>query len=523
MRASVGELFRSFSDELDPGRLRVKFLQALMGIHAVERGSLWVRQGDGYLCVEAAGGESEKVKGRRIGRRERSIVGWVIENGKVAVSRPGEDFRQHKAIERELSVKSKVILAFPLFLKDKSVFGAVEVIETGFSASNMNLEAERLAQIQELVDIGSVALNNAIVYERQSKANAKLQRRLRSMGAESEFIGQSQPFQQALAQLRSYAGTGYPVLVAGESGTGKELAARMLHRLSDRKEKPFVVQNCSAIPETLLESELFGYEKGAFSGAVKSRLGLFEQADGGSVFLDEIGEMPFTLQAKLLRVVQEGEVKPLGSARVRRVDVRIISATNRDLAEMVAAKQFREDLFYRLSVLPLTLPPLRRRLEDIPLLLMRFLRREAVGNDLPAKVVPPETMRILTSCPWPGNVRQLENLAKYLTVVVSKEVITPDDLPPDVVVGERLPLGGAVDADDEGVSVSGSGTRANDTQRFFGGKTWDEVEMVYARYLLAKNNENMTWAAEDAGVNRSTFVSRLKRLGVVVRPQRRRR
>ncbi|MDH4320292.1 MAG: sigma-54 dependent transcriptional regulator [Desulfobulbaceae bacterium] len=494
-----------------------------MGIHAVERGSLWVRQGDGYLCVEAAGGESEKVKGRLIGRGERSIVGWVIENGKVAVSRPGEDSRHYKAIEQELAVKSKVILAFPLLLKDKSVYGAVEVIETGFSTENLNLEAERLAQIQELVDIGSVALNNAIVYERQSKANARLQQRLRSMGAESEFVGQSQLFLHALAQIRSYAVTGYPVLVAGESGTGKELAARMLHRLSGRKEKPFVVQNCSAIPETLLESELFGYEKGAFSGAVKSRLGLFEQADGGSVFLDEIGEMPFALQAKLLRVVQEGEVKPLGSTKVRRVDVRIISATNRDLAEMVSAKQFREDLFYRLSVLPVTLPPLRQRVEDIPLLLMRFLRREAADNDLSPKVVPPETMRILTACSWPGNVRQLENLAKYLTVVVGKEVIAPNDLPPDVVGGERAPLAEAGVGGAGGVSVLGLGAEAGDALKFFGGKSWEDVERAYARYLLVKNNENMTWAAEDAGVNRSTFVARLKRLGVVVRSKRRRR
>ncbi|MDH3393711.1 MAG: sigma 54-interacting transcriptional regulator, partial [Desulfobulbaceae bacterium] len=211
----------------------MKFLSALMGLHAVERGSLWVKRGSGYLCVEAAGAESDKVMGVRLDRTERSIVGWVIENGKVAISRPGEDSRHHKAIERELAVKSNVILAFPLFLKDKSVFGAVEVIETVFSEENINLEAERLAQIQELVDIGSIALGNAISYDRQRKANAKLQQRLQSIGKDDEFLGQSKCFLQSLELIRNYAGTDYHVMVTGESGTGKELAARMLHRLGN--------------------------------------------------------------------------------------------------------------------------------------------------------------------------------------------------------------------------------------------------------------------------------------------------
>jgi two-component system response regulator AtoC len=216
------------------------------------------------------------------------------------------------------------------------------------------------------------------------------------------------------------------VLIMGESGTGKELLARAIHVRSPRKKKPFVAINCGAIPENLLESELFGYVRGAFTDAVRNKLGLFEEADGGTLFLDEIGELPLGLQVKLLRVLQEDEIRRVGENQPRKVDVRILAATIRDLAEEVRSSQFREDLFYRLNVLSVKIPPLRDRTEDIPLLVDHFLER--CNQKLGTKVagVDPAAMKMLMEYPWPGNVRELENLMERAVILCDGNKITPD-------------------------------------------------------------------------------------------------
>ncbi len=224
-----------------------------------------------------------------------------------------------------------------------------------------------------------------------------------------------------------------PVLIEGESGTGKELLARHIVRNSPRHDKPFIAVNCAAIPESLMESELFGHTKGAFTGAVSERRGLFAEADGGTLFLDEIGEMPVKLQARLLRVLQEGEIHPLGSARPRKVDVRIIAATNVDIEQALAEKLFREDLFYRLNGLRLSLPPLRERPEDIPLLTERFLR-DAGREDFP---VSTEAMHLLLSHHWPGNVRELENTIRRALLLAGDGRIEAAHLPPPMTRAEQ--------------------------------------------------------------------------------------
>ncbi len=224
-----------------------------------------------------------------------------------------------------------------------------------------------------------------------------------------------------------------PVLIEGESGTGKELLARHIVRNSPRHDKPFIAVNCAAIPESLMESELFGHTKGAFTGAVSDRRGLFAEADGGTLFLDEIGEMPVKLQARLLRVLQEGEIHPLGSARPRKVDVRIIAATNVDIEQALAEKLFREDLFYRLNGLRLSLPPLRERPEDIPLLTERFLR-DAGREDFP---VSTEAMHLLLHHHWPGNVRELENTIRRALLLAGDGRIEAAHLPPPMARAEQ--------------------------------------------------------------------------------------
>ncbi|MEW6595258.1 MAG: sigma-54-dependent Fis family transcriptional regulator [Thermodesulfobacteriota bacterium] len=519
MRESLVELFQSFSDELDPQQLQRKFLRALLRLQNVDRGSVWIRKPEGFCCIEAEGIESDKIKGLCLPLDAKSLVRWVIETGKMALSRPDGDPRHFQAIEADLSIKSSLILGFPLLLKDGTVYGVVEIIDTNPEHSQINLEKQYLDFLQELVNIGAVSLSNALEYDRQCSATRLLQHKIDLLREDGLVVGQSAAFQQVMATIASYAATDYPVLVTGESGTGKELVASRLHRLSPRRNQPLVVQNCSAIPETLLESELFGYKKGAFSGAVKDKKGLFEAADGGTLFLDEIGDMPMELQAKVLRVIQMNEIKPVGSTETRRVDVRLIAATNRDLEQMVEEKAFRRDLFYRLSVLPLSLPSLRERQEDIPLLLSFFLRREAAKSTLPAKRVTSGAMALLTAYPWPGNIRELENLAKYLTVVCTQEEIGPADLPAAIVSASPSPPEVARPAPPARQPSPASPVLAGGLD--FGQRTWEEVERDYATYLLKQHHMNMTWAAEAAGVNRSTFVSRLRRLNLTL-PRRRR-
>ncbi len=224
-----------------------------------------------------------------------------------------------------------------------------------------------------------------------------------------EIVGDSQALKRVLSQVQTVASTDSTVLILGETGSGKELVARALHNLSDRRERTFVKLNCAAIPTGLLESELFGHEKGAFTGAIATKIGRFELADRGTLFLDEVGEIPLELQVKLLRVLQEQEFERLGSTRTIRVNVRVISATNRDLAQLVEDREFRSDLYYRINVFPVTVPPLRERAEDIPALVRHFAQKFARRMKKRIETIPAEAMKALQNYSWPGNVRELEN------------------------------------------------------------------------------------------------------------------
>ena len=254
-----------------------------------------------------------------------------------------------------------------------------------------------------------------------------------------ELIGRSPAMQQLFDMAALVADRSATVLIQGESGTGKELLAKTIHALSKRNEKPFIVVDCGALPETLLESELFGHVKGAFTGAVANKRGLFQEADGGTIFLDEIADTAPVFQAKLLRVLQEGEIKPVGGTKTIKVDVRIISATNRDLADLIKAGSFRRDLYYRLAVLPLYLPPLRDRREDIPLLAERFIARSCKRHHQPLRQVSGQAMRALSKAPWPGNVRELQHYIERAVVTTTGPTIACEDLfAPDAVVEEDL-------------------------------------------------------------------------------------
>ncbi len=291
-------------------------------------------------------------------------------------------------------------------------------------------------------------------------ARALIERR--HLQAMAGLVGETDAMKEALERVVQFAPVSSTVLVTGESGTGKELVARGIHHLSPRRHKPFIAVNVAALSETLLESELFGHEKGAFTGAIDSRRGLFELADKGTIFLDEIGEMPLATQTKLLRVLEQREFRRVGGEAVIRVDVRIVTATNQDLKQLVAVGRFRKDLYYRLNVLHIELPPLRGRREDIPLLVEAFIRDASGRHDRTFEGISPEAMQILQDHHWPGNIRELQNLVESMVVLAPGREVLPEDIPKDVRglekgVGALVPVGPSTRP--AGELVAGAGLR----------------------------------------------------------------
>lgn len=334
---------------------------------------------------------------------------------------------------------------------------------------------------------------------------------------QKSIIGQNTSLAEAFRTLRKVAPTDSTVLVTGESGTGKELIVRALHAQSKRADKPFVPINCGAIPKELLESELFGHEKGAFTHAIRSRPGRFELAEGGTVFLDEIGEMDLLLQVKILRVLQEREIERVGGLGPKKVDVRVIAATNRNLENEVRAGRFREDLFYRLNVIPLHLPPLRERGEDILLLAEHFLQKFCAQKERPVLGLDPQVRRALEAYPWPGNVRELENLTERLSILCDGNIVHPDDLPTKIIeeVGDMLTLP-PVRPQAQPSAGKPEGfvwpTIADMQQQNLGLKDFFDImeeKLLGEALVMAGGVKNQ--AAEILGIKRTTLIEKLKK------------
>ncbi len=503
------DFYKALFQERDTAKLQHLFLQALLAVQNVERGSLWIRSKGGYLCVEVLGPQSEKILGLEIPEEQPSIVGWVIENGETTIAQAGKDSRHFAAVEDVVDKKSTLILCLPLILRDGAVYGAVEIIDTSAAGNQLNLDPQFLKLLQAHVAIGSIALSNSLEFRQHEQENLALKHALKGMRAEGSIIGHSQVLQQAINLAADYARTDFSVLITGESGTGKELFAHEIHRQSQRRNKPFLVQNCSAIPETLLESELFGYKKGAFTGATKDKSGLFAAADGGTIFLDEIGDMPIPLQARILRVLQNREVKALGDTKSVIVDVRILSATNKDLRQAIAGGEFREDLFYRLNVLPLHLPPLRERSEDIPMLLRYFLAREAETMGAAPRRLSQRALKRLARHPWRGNVREMENFVRYLLTTTESAELDEADLPAHLLESDTAPL--AVQTCEPGPTAAPALEQDAPPLAEY---TWEQLEHDYIMALMERTRWNISKAATLAGVNRSTFDSRMRKLGI---------
>lgn len=337
-----------------------------------------------------------------------------------------------------------------------------------------------------------VALDKALTFKKLEIENKELRGRLKRASATQHIIGVSEPFKRMMSLVDKIAATDATVLILGESGTGKELVARALHTRSNRSEEQLVAVNCAAIPKDLLESELFGHVKGAFTGAVKDKKGKFELADGGTLFLDEVGELAFDLQAKLLRVLQERAIEPIGGEGLVEVDVRVIGATNANLQEQVARGRFREDLYYRLNVIPLRIPSLSARRDDIPILVKEFLRRfsQDGGVEVSARL-----MDELTRHSWPGNVRELENLIERMVVLRRSNMLTPKDLPDDFGVFDPRQNKSETDRSTEHV-------------------TFQEAEEQLVRGALARSGWNRTKAAKYLNMPRHVLIYRMKKYGI---------
>jgi formate hydrogenlyase transcriptional activator len=297
------------------------------------------------------------------------------------------------------------------------VFSSSAALAAAFHPEDLGLLNQVAAQIAVALENHRAAAEIESLKQRWGEEKKYLEGDLRSEGLFEEIVGDSPALKQVLDQVTTVAHSDSTVLILGETGTGKELIARAIHRLSRRKHASFIKLNCAAIPTGLIESELFGHERGAFTGAISLKVGRMELADGGTLFLDEVGEIALEMQPKLLRVLQDHEFERLGSNRTIKVNLRLIAATNRDLAQDMAQHQFRSDLFYRLSVFPIRVPPLRERREDIPLLVRYFVRKFATRMERHIETIPKETMQTLIALPWPGNIRELENLMERFVIL----------------------------------------------------------------------------------------------------------
>lgn len=375
------------------------------------------------------------------------------------------------------------------------------VLMTAYSSVETAVEALRLGAYDYLVkpldfEILRHTLWQAIEHSRLSVENRELRRQLSEAAARPGILGRSPAMLAMQETIATVAPTEATVLITGESGTGKELVARALHSGSARADKPMVTVNCAALAENLLESELFGHEKGSFTGADRRREGRFVQANGGTLFLDEIGEMPLPLQAKLLRALQEGEVQRVGSDAPLTVDVRVLAATNRDLREEVARRRFREDLYFRLNVISLEVPPLRDRGEDIPVLAAHFLERFAGRNRKSIRGFSPQAVDSLLRYAWPGNVRELENAVERAVILCNGDLITRRELPAAITEA----------ASPEEASSAAVGALA--------GLPLDELERRAIGETLRCTGDNKSEAARQLGITRATLHNKLRKYGL---------
>ena len=516
---------RALNEESDLTKLLTAVVDAAIELSNAERGFLILGEGDASTVEIARNFAQEEVDTPEF-KISRTIAQRVRSTGVPELTTNAQEDDRFSSLASVTDLRLRSVLCIPLRIR-----GAVHgVLYVDNRLQNQVFREREKALLMSLADHAGVAVHNARTMQalrgkqgeleqavaKVAQLNAALRGQVQEQLAEiadmrerldggqpndgfrhdysRRIVGVSRRMREVFSLLDKYIDADDPVLILGESGTGKELIARAIHALGPRKDQPFVSENCAALPEALLESELFGYAKGAFTGADKARDGLFVAASGGVLFLDEVGEMHVDLQKKLLRVLQEGEVRPLGSQRVVKVDVRLVTATNKNLEELARDGDFREDLYYRLAVLPLTLPPLRERREDIPMLIDRFLEdisREG-GKRTPKNKLSADALEALTRFRWPGNVRQLQNEVRRASILADG-VILESHLSDAVRSGEDGSELGVL-APASGLVPAERGTTLPDLIR--------ELEILEIGNALKQSGGNKSRTAEMLGVSR---------------------
>jgi formate hydrogenlyase transcriptional activator len=440
--------------------------------------------------------------------REASPAGRAIAEGRTLVSRGAELEQYPSEVVRLLRAEGlQAICCIPLSNRGRT-FGTLNLASRRmdvFTPPDIELVQQVAAQI-------AIAVENALAFkeidalkDKLAEEKLYLEEEIRSAFNFEEIIGDSPAIRRALAQVELVAPAGTTILILGETGTGKEVIARAVHNLSPRKERTFVKVNCAAIPSGLLEAELFGHERGAFTGAISQKIGRFELADRGTLFLDEIGDIPLELQPKLLRVLQEQEFERLGSNRTQRVDVRVVAATNRDLSRLVADREFRSDLYYRLNVFPIQIPPLRERREDVPLLVRYFVQNFSRRLNKTVEYVPAEAMDALVNYAWPGNIRELENLIERAVLLSPGKELR---VPLSELKASALAASGNISADQSLFSPSPAAVPIT---------TLEEAERQHILRALRQTEWRIAGpkgAAAILGMKRTTLQARMRKLGI---------
>ncbi len=521
----IAEINKLINSEHDLKKLLALIMDTVIELAGAERGFLILKERDSLVIKAARNFDRESIRNPSF-KVSHSLAESVIRTGRPVISADALNDPAFAAAATVSDLKLRSLLCMPFRVRDK-VLGCVYIdnrFETGVFIE------EDLPLMQAFADQAAIAIENARLFEENlrrqeelsrskeeiERLNAELRDRIEKQNAElararrdlassladykpkhdfSSIVGNSPALLKTLYLLDKAIDTDEPVFIYGESGTGKELAARAIHFNSRRAATGrFVSENCSAIPDTLLESELFGHEKGAFTGAVASKPGLFEAAHNGTLFLDEIGDMSLDMQKKLLRALQEGEIRRVGGQDVIRVDVRILTASNKDLAELIRAGRFREDLFYRLNVLRIDLPPLRERREDIPRLVDHFLRRICREQDRPPRKIDEEAMACLENYHWPGNVRELENEIRR-AVALCDDTITADALKEEIRAGRLV----------KPVPAPQTGGALKEIVR----EAVEEVERKIIKKALEECGWKKTEAARTLGISRPTLDAKI--------------
>jgi Nif-specific regulatory protein len=484
------EINQLMMSTVEPNDLIKVIIDSAMRLFAAEACSIAViDESDRQLVFAFSAGGAEVGSFRM--KMGQGVIGWVAQTGEgVIVQDVSRDSRFFAGVDAQTGFKTRSLLCAPLRQRGQ-IIGAIEVVNMSAPES---LDQADLNLLTVFGGLAGTAIDRARLFTTTKHANAAFQEMVQEKYR--FIIGSSEAMQSVVRLARTVAGANTTVLLLGESGTGKEVLARAIHQWSSRADHPFIAVNCVALTPELIESELFGHEKGSFTGAIARKVGKFELAEGGTIFLDEIGELTSNLQTKLLRVLQDKEFQRVGGTKDIHADVRIIAATNRDLQRAIGSGHFREDLYYRLNVVSCTMPPLRDRKEDIPGLILHFIDRYCREVKRPRLEITPAALEMLVSCPWRGNVRELQNSIERAVVLCSGTMLTEADFPAELKSSQVA---------EDALTADGSLPMA---------EAIDHLKRTLISRALEKTAGNQAEAARLLGLQRANLSRMMKSLGL---------